>query len=125
MKTSGRALAERVKQIKESDMLSIRSDSLPTWCPGCGYFGIQQGLNNAIQQLGLPHHKIVNVTGIGCAGRYAFFNDAYGLHVVHGRLLPVATGVKMANPELTVFAVGGDGGRFGNWSRPSSSYGKT
>ncbi len=109
MKTSGKALAEKVKQIKESDMLSIRSDSLPTWCPGCGYFGIQQALNNAIQQLGLAHHEIVNVTGIGCAGRYAFFNDAYGLHVVHGRLLPVSTGIKMANPELTVFAVGGDG----------------
>ena len=109
MKTSGKTLAEKVKQIKDSNMLSVRSDSLPTWCPGCGYFGIHQGLNNAIQQLGLLHHKIVNVTGIGCAGRYAFFTNTYGCHVVHGRILPVATGIKMANPELTVFAVGGDG----------------
>ena len=51
MKTSGKALAKKVKQIKDSNMLSIRSDSLPTWCPGCGYFGIHQGLNNAIQDM--------------------------------------------------------------------------
>ncbi len=109
MKTSGKALAEKVKNINSSDKLSVRSDSLPTWCPGCGYFGIHQALNNAVQQLGIQHHEIVNVTGIGCAGRYGFFTNAYGCHVVHGRTLPVATGIKMANPELTVFAVGGDG----------------
>jgi 2-oxoglutarate ferredoxin oxidoreductase subunit beta len=52
---------------------------------------------------------VVIVSGIGCAGRYPFFTNTYGLHTVHGRTLPVATGVKLANPELTVFAVGGDG----------------
>jgi 2-oxoglutarate ferredoxin oxidoreductase subunit beta len=52
---------------------------------------------------------VVTVSGIGCAGRYPFFTSNYGLHTVHGRALPVATGVKLANPELTVFAVGGDG----------------
>ncbi len=109
MKTSGKILAQQVKEIKESDIFSIRSDNLPTWCPGCGYFGIHHGLNNAIQRLKLPHHKVVVVSGIGCAGRYPFFTDSYGLHTVHGRTLPVSTGVKLANPELTVFAVGGDG----------------
>lgn len=109
MKTSGKILAETVERIQDSDRFSVRSESLPTWCPGCGYFGIHQGLNNAIQRLKLPHHKIVTVSGIGCAGRYPFFTDTYGLHTVHGRALPVATGVKLANPDLTVFAVGGDG----------------
>jgi 2-oxoglutarate ferredoxin oxidoreductase subunit beta len=113
MKTSGKVLAEQVKQIGESKVFSIRSESLPTWCPGCGYFGIHQGLNNAIQRLNLPHHKVITVSGIGCAGRYPFFTDTYGLHTVHGRALPVSTGVKLANPELTVIAVGGDGDGLG------------
>ncbi|MBI5569473.1 MAG: 2-oxoacid:ferredoxin oxidoreductase subunit beta [Desulfomonile tiedjei] len=109
MKTPGRSLAEKVKGIKESGAFNIRSEHLPTWCPGCGYFGIHQGLNECIQELAVPHHQVVIVSGIGCAGRYPFFCDTYGLHTVHGRALPVATGVKLANPELTVFAVGGDG----------------
>jgi 2-oxoglutarate ferredoxin oxidoreductase subunit beta len=109
MKTSGRVLAEQVAKIRESRMFSVRSENLPTWCPGCGYFGIHQGLNNAIHHLKLAHHEVVTVSGIGCAGRYPFFSNTYGLHTVHGRALPVATGVKMANPDLTVFAVGGDG----------------
>jgi len=109
MKTSGKILAEQVEEIKDSGMFSIRSENLPTWCPGCGYFGIHQGLNSAIQRLNLPHHQVVTVSGIGCAGRYPFFTNNYGLHTVHGRALPVATGVKLANPELTVIAVGGDG----------------
>jgi len=109
MKTPGRILARRVQNIGESGSFSIRSNALPTWCPGCGYFGIHQGLNQCIQGLGLPHHEIMVVSGIGCAGRYPFFSDTYGLHTVHGRALPVATGVKLANPGLTVFAIGGDG----------------
>lgn len=109
MKTPGHVLAGQVMQIKESCNFDVRSDQLPTWCPGCGYFGIHQGLNNAIQRLGLPHHMVVTVSGIGCAGRYPFFTNTYGFHTVHGRALPVATGVKLANPELTVFIVGGDG----------------
>jgi len=109
MKTPGHVLAKQVKQIEESRIFDVRSEELPTWCPGCGYFGIHQGLNNAIQQLGIPHHEVVTVSGIGCAGRYPFFTNTYGLHTVHGRALPVSTGVKMANPKLTVFAVGGDG----------------
>ena len=109
MKTPGHILAEQVKQIEESRIFDVRSEELPTWCPGCGYFGIHQGLNNAIQQLSIPHHEVVTVSGIGCAGRYPFFTNTYGLHTVHGRALPVSTGVKMANPKLTVVAVGGDG----------------
>lgn len=109
MKTPGKILAEKVRRVEESRRFSVRSDSLPTWCPGCGYFGIHQGLNDCIKQLDLPLHKVVTVSGIGCAGRYPFFTKTYGLHAVHGRALPMATGVKMGNPNLTVYVVGGDG----------------
>jgi 2-oxoglutarate ferredoxin oxidoreductase subunit beta len=113
VKTSGKVIADKVDGINESDKFSIRSENLPTWCPGCGHFGIHQGLNSAIQKLRIPHHRVVTVSGIGCAGRYPFFVNTYGLHTAHGRALPVATGVKLANPDLTVFAVGGDGDGLG------------
>ena len=113
MKTPGKVTAVKVQKIKKSKKFSVRSENLPTWCPGCGYFGIHQGINNAIQELGIPHHMVTTVSGIGCAGRYPFFSNTYGLHTAHGRSLPVATGVKLANPDLTVFAVGGDGDGLG------------
>lgn len=113
MKTPGRDLADQVARVRQSGRFSVRSEQLPTWCPGCGYFGIHQGLNDAIHRLGLPRHRVVTVSGIGCAGRYPFFVDTYGLHTVHGRALPVSTGVKLGRPELTVFAVGGDGDGLG------------
>lgn len=113
MKTSGKVIAEKVARVKQSNQFSVRSENLPTWCPGCGYFGIHHGFNTAIQQLGIPHHRVVMVSGIGCAGRYPFFVNTYGLHTAHGRSLPVATGIKLANPELMVFAVGGDGDGLG------------
>ena len=109
MKTPGRVLAEKVKDIEDSRILDVRSSALPTWCPGCGYFGIHQGLNTCIKRLGLPQHEVVTVSGIGCAGRYPFFTNTYGIHTVHGRALPSATGIKYANPDLTVYVVGGDG----------------
>jgi 2-oxoglutarate ferredoxin oxidoreductase subunit beta len=109
MRTPGPILAGKVSGLRMSGDLAIRSGNLPVWCPGCGYYGIHQGLNNAIRRLELPNHEVVTVSGIGCAGRYPFFVDTYGLHTVHGRALPVATGVKLGNPALTVFAVGGDG----------------
>jgi 2-oxoglutarate ferredoxin oxidoreductase subunit beta len=109
MKTPGRILTGKMAELERSERFSIRSGNLPIWCPGCGYYGIHQGLNDAIQRLRLPHHEVVTVSGIGCAGRYPFFADTYGLHTVHGRALPVSTGVKFGNPKLTVFAVGGDG----------------
>ncbi len=109
MRTTGRDLAKKVKSIGDSRVFDIRSDELPTWCPGCGYFGILQGLNSCIKQLGLTYHEIVIVSGIGCSGRYPFFTDTYGFHSTHGRALPVATGIKMGNQSLTLYAVGGDG----------------
>lgn len=109
MKTSGAILAGQVAENKEKGLFSVRSKSLPTWCPGCGYFGIHHAVNLTLKQMDIPLHQTVVVSGIGCAGRYPFFSSTYGLHTVHGRALPVSTGIKLAEPELTVLAVGGDG----------------
>jgi 2-oxoglutarate ferredoxin oxidoreductase subunit beta len=109
MKTSGKVLADKVQSIERSHVFDVRSEELPTWCPGCGYFGIHQGLNSCIKELGLAYHEVVTVSGIGCAGRYPFFASTYGFHSVHGRAVPTAMGVKLGNPALTVYVVGGDG----------------
>ncbi len=79
------------------------------WCPSCGDFGILNALQQALSKLGLPPHQVAIVGGIGCSGKTPYYVGAYGIHTLHGRLLPYATGVKLANPELTVVATGGDG----------------
>lgn len=89
-----------------------RSDVKPTWCPGCGDFGVLSALQRTLTARNLDPKDVVIVSGIGCSGRLPEFVNAYGLHVVHGRALPTANGVKLANPELTVIAVGGDGDGF-------------
>ncbi|MBI4553314.1 MAG: 2-oxoacid:ferredoxin oxidoreductase subunit beta [Candidatus Latescibacteria bacterium] len=89
-----------------------RSEVKPTWCPGCGDFGVLSALQRAFAAKNLDPKDLVIVSGIGCSGRLPEFVNAYGLHVVHGRALPTAMGVKLANPKLTVVAVGGDGDGF-------------
>ncbi len=84
-------------------------DVLPTWCPGCGHFTALNGLYESVEKLKIPARDFVVVSGIGCSGRFPFFINGFGFHALHGRALPVATGVKIANPELTVVVVGGDG----------------
>ncbi len=84
-------------------------DTLPTWCPGCGHFTPLQGLYEAMEQLKIEPKDFVLVSGIGCSGRFPFFIKGFGLHALHGRAIPVATGVKLSNPELEVVVVGGDG----------------
>jgi 2-oxoglutarate ferredoxin oxidoreductase subunit beta len=90
----------------------FKSDVKPTWCPGCGDFGVLASLYQALAQLELDPARTVVVSGIGCSSRLPFFVKTYGFQTAHGRVLPVATGVKVANPELTVIAVGGDGDGF-------------
>lgn len=100
---------DKLAEIRKEGFLKYRSKELPTWCPGCGYFGITHALVKACHALSLPNENICVVSGIGCAGRYPIFMSAYGFHTLHGRAVPIASGVKLANEALTVFAVGGDG----------------
>lgn len=81
----------------------------PTWCPGCGIYAIFETLKSAVVSLEIEPEKLVIVTGIGCHGRLSNYFKAYGFHGLHGRVLPVATGIKLSNPELNVVAVSGDG----------------
>lgn len=105
-------LEDKLQQVRGDGHLQYRSRSLPTWCPGCGYFSVAEGVAVALNRLGVALKDAVVVSGIGCASRFPFFMDTYGLHTLHGRTLPVATGVKVANEKLTVIAVGGDGDAF-------------
>jgi 2-oxoglutarate ferredoxin oxidoreductase subunit beta len=91
---------------------AYRSDVRPIWCPGCGDYAVLSALQRAFAQLDLPPEDIVVASGIGCSSRFPAFVNTYGIHGVHGRALPLATGVKMGNPDLTVVAVGGDGDGF-------------
>jgi 2-oxoglutarate ferredoxin oxidoreductase subunit beta len=88
---------------------SYKSDLKPVWCPGCGDFGVLNSLYRALADLHLEPHETVVVSGIGCSSRLPGYVETYGFNSLHGRALPIATGVKLAAPDLTVVAVGGDG----------------
>jgi len=90
-----------------------KTDQHVDWCPGCGDFGILSSIQQAFYQLQIPPHRVAMISGIGCSGKTPHYVDTYGLHTLHGRALPVATGAKLANHELTVVAVGGDGDGYG------------
>ena len=106
------AVIEGIKKAKETRAQEWR-DTLPTWCPGCGHFTALHGLYEAAVKLKIPPKDFVLVSGIGCSGRFPFFINGFGFHALHGRAIPVATGVKIANPDLTVIVVGGDGDGIG------------
>ncbi len=105
---SKRAVIEGLAQAKASNKKEWR-DVLPTWCPGCGHFTVLNGLYEAIEKCNIAPKDLVVVSGIGCSGRFPFFIKGFGFHALHGRGIPVATGVKLANPGLTVVVIGGDG----------------
>lgn len=85
----------------------------PAWCPGCGNFGILRAVNKALVELNLKPHQVLMVSGIGQAGKLPHYSRANVFNSLHGRALPVAIGAKLANPELTVIAIGGDGDGYG------------
>ena len=87
----------------------FKSDVKPIWCPGCGDFAVLTALAKALAELGRPRETIALISGIGCSSRIPAYTSVYGFHGVHGRALAVATGVKLARPDLTVIAAGGDG----------------
>jgi len=84
----------------------------PTWCPGCGDYGVLNSVLKAFAALNLDINNTVLVSGIGCSSRFPYFVKTYGLHTAHGRALPVAAGLKMARPDLEVISFGGDGDGF-------------
>jgi len=85
----------------------------PDWCPGCGDFGVLKSLKEALLERHIAGHEVLVVSGIGCSSNLPGFIKAYGVHSLHGRALPVATGAKLANRSLHVVAVGGDGDGWG------------
>lgn len=89
-----------------------KSELKPIWCPGCGDFGVLQALYRALAAIGRPPHEIAFVSGIGCSSRIPGYTTAYGFNSVHGRALPIAQGIKIANPNLLVLVAGGDGDGF-------------
>ena len=89
-----------------------KSDLKPIWCPGCGDFGVVQAIYRALAVIGRLPHEIAFVSGIGCSSRIPGYTTAYGFNSVHGRALPIAQGIKLANPELLVLVAGGDGDGF-------------
>jgi 2-oxoglutarate ferredoxin oxidoreductase subunit beta len=85
------------------------SDQELRWCPGCGDYAIIKGVHKALADLQLPLEKTVFISGIGCAARFPYYMATYGFHTIHGRAPAIATGLKLARPELKVFVVTGDG----------------
>ena len=81
----------------------------PIWCAGCGDFGVLEALTQGLNELAVPEYRRMIIAGIGCSGSLQNYLSCYGYHALHGRVLPTATGCKLANPDLTVVAVGGDG----------------
>jgi 2-oxoglutarate ferredoxin oxidoreductase subunit beta len=94
-------------------MADLKGKVDPDWCPGCGDFGVLAALQKALVDLQIPNHDVCVVSGIGCSSNLPGYINTYGMHTLHGRSIPVATGLKMANHGLTVIATGGDGDGFG------------
>ncbi len=100
--------------IKEAPMKAKDYKSVvpPTWCPGCGDYGVLNAVLKSFAELELDIFETALVSGIGCSSRFPYFVKTYGMHTAHGRALPVAAGLKMARPELEVICLGGDGDGF-------------
>lgn len=95
-----------IKQYTRKDFVS---DQEVKWCAGCGDFSILAAVQSTLPELGIPKEKFVFVSGIGCSSRFPYYVDTYGFHGIHGRAAAIASGVKMANPDLSVWLMSGDG----------------
>ena len=84
----------------------------PTWCPGCGDFAVLASFYKMLEKRQLPHENIVTLAGIGCSSRFPYFVNSHGAHFIHGRAVPLASGVSLSRPDLHVFLFGGDGDGF-------------
>ena len=86
-----------------------KSDQSVRWCPGCGDHAILNSLHKAMAELGVPPHRTAVISGIGCSSRLPYYMNTYGFHTIHGRAAAIATGFKVANPDMTVWQISGDG----------------
>ena len=87
----------------------FKSDQEVRWCPGCGDHAVLSSAQRALADMGIPKEKFAFVSGIGCSSRFPYYMDTYGFHGIHGRASAIASGVKVANPELSVWQITGDG----------------
>src|SRR5438045_9138040 len=87
----------------------FQTDQEVRWCPGCGDYAILSAVQSVFPELGIRKENFVVVSGIGCSSRFPYYMNTYGFHSIHGRAPAVATGIKVANPELNVWVVTGDG----------------
>lgn len=97
---------EATQKLTKAD---LKSDQEVRWCPGCGDYSILSSVQNVLARLGVTRHDTCIVSGIGCSSRFPYYMSTYGFHTIHGRAPAVATGVKVANPDLSVWMVTGDG----------------
>lgn len=99
-------MTESAKVLTKAD---FESDQEVRWCPGCGDYAILAAVQKLVPTLGIPKEKFVFISGIGCSSRFPYYMNTYGFHTIHGRALSFATGLKIANPDLSVWVVTGDG----------------
>jgi len=96
----------QVTQLKPED---FKSDQIVRWCPGCGDHAVLSAVLKALPQIGYKHEDVVFISGIGCSSRFPYYVNTYGIHSIHGRAAAIASGVKVANPNLSVWVITGDG----------------
>jgi 2-oxoglutarate/2-oxoacid ferredoxin oxidoreductase subunit beta len=94
-------------------LTDLKTDVHNDWCPGCGDFGILSAIQMALAEMNVDPDQVAVVSGVGCSSKTPHYLNAYGVHTLHGRSLPVATGIKLSNPKLEVIACGGDGDGLG------------
>ncbi len=102
-------MTEVTQELKKYTRMDFTSDQSVRWCPGCGDYAILAQTQKVFPDLGVPKEKFVFVSGIGCSSRFPYYMNTYGFHTIHGRAAAIASGVKLANPELSVWVVTGDG----------------
>jgi 2-oxoglutarate ferredoxin oxidoreductase subunit beta len=105
-------MATEIQNVPAVPALSRKDFVTPNdvrWCPGCGDYAILNSLQRTLPELGIPRENFVVISGIGCSSRFPYYMQTYGFHTIHGRAPTVATGVKVANPDLSVWVVTGDG----------------
>lgn len=95
--------------VKEYTYKDFASDQEVRWCPGCDDYVILRAMQKALPEMGVKKENVVFVSGIGCSSRFPYYMDTYGMHSIHGRAPAIATGVKLANPNLSVWVITGDG----------------